>query len=104
MKVLVVEDDPSLRAFLKEGLSREGFAIDLARDGKEGLAAARGDSYDVILLDVMMPEMDGYTVLRTLRSERIDVPVIMVTSQGQERDKLAGFDGGADDYVVKPFL
>ena len=104
MKVLVVEDDVTLNSLLKQGLSKEGFSVDGAKDGKEGLRLARQNTYDLILLDVMMPEMDGYTLLRTLRTEGHSAGILMLTSQSQEEDKLMGLDGGADDYIVKPFL
>jgi DNA-binding response OmpR family regulator len=104
MRVLVVEDDKTLNTFTKTALTREGFAVDSAFTGKEGLELARSASYDIVLMDVMMPEMDGFTLLKTLRKEGKTVPVLMLTSQGQEKDKLVGFNSGADDYLVKPFL
>ncbi len=104
MKVLIVEDDPTLNSLLKQGLAKEGFTVDSAKNGKEGLSMARAAAYDLILLDAMMPEMDGFTLLRTLRTEGHAAGILMVTSQGQEHDKLMGLDGGADDYIVKPFL
>jgi DNA-binding response OmpR family regulator len=104
MRVLVVEDDKDLNTFIRTALKREGFAADPAGDGKEALALARETAYDVVLLDMMMPELDGLSVLKELRKKGDPAAILMVTSQSTERDKLAGLNGGADDYLVKPFL
>lgn len=104
MKLLLVEDDKDLSEFAREGLVREGFAVDVARNGKEALERAGENAYEVILLDVMMPHVDGYTVLRKLRAQGNPSAILLVTCKGQERDKLQGLNSGADDYIVKPFL
>ena len=99
-----VDGDKDLAEFSKDGLEREGFVVDWAPNGREALALARESAYDVILLDVMMPVLDGFAALKALRAEKNSAAVIMLTSRGAERDKLTGLDGGADDYVVKPCL
>lgn len=104
MRVLVVEDDKDLNRFIRTALKREGFACDGAPNGIAALELAQERDYDVILLDVMMPELSGLTVLKELRKKGDPAAILMVTSQSQERDKLAGLNGGADDYLVKPFL
>ena len=104
MKVLVVDDDPCLSQFLREGLSCEGFAVDLASKGREALARAAETAYDVILLDIVMPGMDGYAVLKKLRTMGISAAILMVTCKTHERDKLQALNSGADDYLVKPIL
>jgi len=103
MKILVVEDERKLAALLKKGLEENGFAVDLAFDGTEGLHQAENYAYDAILLDLMLPEIDGLTVLRTLRERRNDVPVLIVTARGEISDKVEGLNIGADDYIAKPF-
>lgn len=104
MKLLLAEDDKDLCAFAREGLIREGFAVDVARNGQEAVDLASERQYDVILLDVMMPELDGFAVLKTLRSRGYQGAVLLATCKGQERDKLKGLNSGADDYIVKPYL
>jgi DNA-binding response OmpR family regulator len=104
MRLLLVEDDKDLCDFVNEGLSREGFAVDSVGGGKEAVRFCAETSYDVVLLDVMIPEMDGFAVLKTLRGKGFKGAILLVTSKGQERDKLQGLNGGADDYLVKPFL
>jgi DNA-binding response OmpR family regulator len=104
MRVLLVEDDKDLSAFMQEGLVREGFTVTIARNGKEAVVMAEESQHDVILLDIMMPQMDGYAVLKTLRSKGNKAAVLVVTCKAQERDKLQGLNSGADDYIVKPFL
>jgi len=104
MRVLVVEDDKELNQFIRTALKREGFAADSAPNGKAALELARDTEYDVILLDVMMPELGGLSVLKELRKKGDPAAILMVTSQGSEHDKLAGLNSGADDYIVKPFL
>lgn len=103
MKVLVVEDDRRIAAALKTGLSDEGYAVDVEHDGAAGLAAAEGDSYDAIILDRMLPERDGMEVLKTLRAAGNTTPIMMLTARGAPSDIVGGLDGGADEYVVKPF-
>jgi len=104
MRLLLVEDDKDLGEFVQEGLAREGFVVDLARNGRAALDQAQEQTYDVILLDVMMPELDGLSALKKLRSKGYRGAILLVTCKGQERDKLDGLNNGADDYIVKPFL
>ena len=104
MRLLLVEDDKDLSDFVREGMSREGFVVDVAADGEEGLIRSEEADYDVVLLDVMIPKQDGYSVLKSLRSRGYKGAILLVTCKGQERDKLHGLNNGADDYVVKPFL
>lgn len=103
MRVLVVEDFPPLRLSIARGLREAGFAVDAVADGDEGLAFAETGTYDVILLDVMLPRMDGFTILGRLRAQRCPSRVLMLTARDALQDRLTGLDGGADDYVVKPF-
>ncbi len=100
--LLLVEDDESIAEPLRFGLQSEGFVVTHATTGKQGLAFARSEKPALILLDVMLPEMDGYTVVRTLRAES-SVPILMLTARGQELDRVMGLELGADDYLVKPF-
>ena len=103
VKVLVVEDSPRMAHTLRKGLAEECYAVDLAGDGPNGLAMAAGGDYDVVLLDVNLPGMDGFELVRALRRRRSDVPVVMVTARDSVDDRIRGLDGGADDYVTKPF-
>jgi DNA-binding response OmpR family regulator len=103
MRVLVVEDEAPMAASLKRGLEAEGFAVDVAGDGEEGLWLARENEYDAIVLDVMLPKVNGYVVCRTLREEEIWTPVVMLTAKDGELDEAEGLDTGADDFVTKPF-
>ncbi|MBL8175295.1 MAG: response regulator transcription factor [Bryobacterales bacterium] len=102
-KLLIVEDEVHLAEGLKDNFEFEGFAVTVARDGNEGLALAERDTPDLILLDVMLPGMDGLTVCRTLRSRGMRMPILMVTARSQEQDIIEGLEQGADDYVTKPF-
>jgi two-component system OmpR family response regulator len=102
MRILVVEDEPDLLSSLARALRDEGYAVDTAPDGEEGLYKAESADYDAIVLDVMMPKMDGWTVLAKLRKTK-KTPVLMLTARDQLRDRVKGLDGGADDYVLKPF-
>jgi len=102
-KILIVEDDESMGAALKDGFAYEGFQVTVARDGAEGLALARAGKLDLVILDVMLPKMNGLDVCRELRKEGNQVPIIMLTARGQEIDKVLGLKLGADDYVTKPF-
>jgi DNA-binding response OmpR family regulator len=104
VRLLLVEDDKDINEFVREGMAREGFVVDTATDGESALLQIQQATYDVILLDVMMPKMDGFATLKSLRSSGFKGAVILVTCKGQERDKLKGLNSGADDYVVKPFL
>lgn len=103
MRMLVVEDEANLADALRDGLMGEGFAVDVARDGLEGLHLAREHRYDAIVLDIMLPRMSGYDVCRTLRSEKIWTPVLILTAKDGEYDEADGLDLGADGYLTKPF-
>ena len=100
--ILIVDDDLDIREMLGNYFSREGYVIDYACDGEEGLRITKKKPFSLILLDVMMPKMDGYTMLVKLR-EFCDTPVILLTAKGQQMDKIKGFTKGCDDYVIKPF-
>lgn len=102
MRLLVIEDEKDLRAALEKGLREEGYAVDVAEDGDEGLFKAESWDYDAILLDVMLPVMDGWQVLERLRQKKT-TPVLMLTARDTVRDRVRGLDLGSDDYVVKPF-
>ncbi|HVO33390.1 MAG TPA: response regulator transcription factor [Elusimicrobiota bacterium] len=104
MRLLIVEDDRDLGDFMREGLEREGFLVTHLANGKDASAQIRQEPFDAVLLDVMIPGLDGYGVLKNLRSAGYRGAVILVTARGQERDKLEGLNNGADDYIVKPFL
>ncbi|HEY0215756.1 MAG TPA: response regulator transcription factor [Cellulomonas sp.] len=103
MRVLVVEDEARLAAGLRAGLEAEGFAVDVAHDGVDGLWLAQEKPYDVVLLDLMLPGLDGYQVCRRMRKAGIWVPVVMLTAMSEVEDQVEGLDVGADDYVTKPF-
>ena len=103
MRVLVVDDEVRLASSLKVGLQAEGFAVDLAGDGTDGLWLAREHAYDAIVLDLMLPGINGYKVCETLRRERNWTPVLMLTAKDGEWDQVEGLDTGADDYLTKPF-
>lgn len=103
MRVLVVEDETRLASSLKRGLEAEGFAVDVAPDGGEGLWYAREQTYDVILLDIMLPVLNGYKVCEQLRADGIWTPIIMLTAKDGEWDQVEALDTGADDYITKPF-
>lgn len=103
MRVLLVEDEARLARALQEGLNREGHAVDVAADGAEGLWFADENRYDVIVLDLMLPVVNGYEVCRRLRERKDWTPVLMLTARDADRDMVDGLDAGADDYVTKPF-
>ncbi|MFI7154889.1 response regulator transcription factor [Micromonospora chalcea] len=103
MRVLVVEDETRLAAALRRGLSAEGFAVDVAATGPAGLDAARHGEYDAMILDVMLPGLSGYEVVRRLRAEQRWLPVLMLSAKDGEYDQADGLDCGADDYLTKPF-
>jgi two-component system OmpR family response regulator len=103
MRLLVVDDEPRLAEGLKRGLEAEGFAVDVAHTGTDGLWLAREQQYAAILLDIMLPGMNGYVVCRTLRAEENWTPVLMLTAKDGEWDQVEGLDTGADDYLTKPF-
>jgi DNA-binding response OmpR family regulator len=102
-RVLVIEDNRNLATGLRNNLEIEGYQVDVAYEGATGLNLARTASPDLVILDLMLPGMDGYRVLRTLREERINTPVLILSARGEETDKVLGFHLGADDYVAKPF-
>lgn len=102
-RILVIEDNPDLAFGLRNNLEIEGYAVDVAADGAKGLAGARETQPDLIILDLMLPGMDGYRVLRALRDADLEMPVLILTARGEEADKVLGFRLGADDYVTKPF-
>ncbi|GAA3782837.1 response regulator transcription factor [Plantactinospora mayteni] len=103
MRVLVVEDEPRLAEGLRVGLVADGFAVDVATTGTDGLWLAREEPYDAIVLDLMLPGMNGYQVCRALREERIWTPILILTAKDGEWDEVEGLDTGADDYLTKPF-
>jgi two-component system, OmpR family, response regulator len=103
MRLLLVEDETRLARALSRGLSADGFAVEVAADGADGLERARHEDFDAVLLDVMLPRMSGYDVVRTLRAERNWVPVLMLSAKDGEHDQADGLDYGADDYLTKPF-
>jgi len=103
MKLLVVEDEARMVELLRKGLSEEGHTVVYARDGGEGLELARNYEFDVIILDVMMPKLNGYQVAQRLRSEHIATPLLMLTAKDSVPDLVRGLDSGADDYLTKPF-
>jgi two-component system, OmpR family, response regulator len=102
MRVLIIEDEPDLLASLAQALREEGYAVDTADNGHDGLFNAEGTDYDAIVLDVMLPGLDGWEILTRLRKTK-KTPVLMLTARDQSRDRVRGLDIGADDYVVKPF-
>ena len=102
-RILVIDDDPVLTSTLKRGLAYEGFMVDTAGTGSRGLSIARDHTPDLVVLDVMMPELDGFQVLERLRAADANLPVLMLTARDQTADQVRGFQAGADDYVAKPF-
>ena len=102
-RILIVDDDDQIRELLEFDISSSGYITDSARDGEEGLKKALENHYDLILLDVMMPKMDGFTVCKNIRLTKSNVPILLLTAKGTIIDKTTGFDLGADDYLVKPF-
>lgn len=103
MRILVVEDEHRIANMLKKGLEQERFAVDLAYDGNDGFDLASTENYDLIVLDLMLPGMDGLTICKNLRNKSLHTPILMLTAKGQTKDKVDGLDTGADDYVTKPF-
>jgi two-component system, OmpR family, copper resistance phosphate regulon response regulator CusR len=102
MRILVVEDEPKAGEYLRKGLTESGFIVDWARNGQDGLNLAQGEAYDLIVLDVMLPGMDGWQVVQELRKTH-DIPVLFLTARDDVADRIKGLELGADDYLVKPF-
>lgn len=103
MRILIVEDEHKLARLLKRGLEEESYAVDVAYDGEDGLGMAELEPYDLVLLDVMLPKLDGLAVARRLRARHRTMPILMLTARDAVDDRVAGLDSGADDYLVKPF-
>jgi heavy metal response regulator len=103
MRILVVEDEPGIANFIRQGLTEAGHAVDLAWDGREGLDYALAADYDVLVLDIMLPQMDGLALLSELRRRGNKTPTLMLTARDTVDDRVKGLDAGADDYLVKPF-
>jgi two-component system, OmpR family, response regulator len=103
MKLLIVEDDKEAAAYLKRALSEVGHTVDAASTGRSGLMLAAGETYDVIILDRMLPEIDGLAILRTIRASGVQTPVLLLTALGGIDDRVEGLEAGGDDYLVKPF-
>ena len=102
-RILIVDDDTEIRDLLEFDISSSGYFVDTAVDGLDGLNKALNNKYDLILLDVMMPKMNGFEVCKNIRQAKINVPILMLTAKGTISDKTSGFNSGADDYLVKPF-
>ena len=103
MRVLIVEDHLKMAGLIRRGLQKEGMAADLAGNGEDALGRAQATEYDAIILDLMLPGIDGFEVCRRLRDEGVWTPILMLTARDAVRDRVAGLDGGADDYLTKPF-
>lgn len=102
MRILIVEDEPKMASYLRKGLTEASFTVDIAADGREGLFLALHEDFDLVVLDVMLPELDGREVLKRLRAEK-QTPVLLLTARDTVEDKVAGLELGADDYLAKPF-
>lgn len=102
-KVLIIEDEQSILKLLSYNLEQEGYEVESSMDGAEGLQMALADDYDMLLLDLMLPSMDGMDVCRNLRQAKVEIPIIMLTAKDTEIDKILGLEIGADDYITKPF-
>lgn len=103
MRVLIIEDEKNLTKVLKKGLEENSFAVEVCHDGEEGMYRAETYPFDAVILDIMLPKLDGLSVLQRLREKQISVPVIMLTAKGEVSDRVAGLNTGADDYLPKPF-
>ena len=103
MKVLVVEDEVKVSNFIMRGLEEEGYTVEAAEDGKKGLELIRSKAYDIVLLDLMIPELDGLEVLKEMRRDEIETPVLIITAKSTKEDVIKGLDTGSDDYLTKPF-
>ena len=103
MRLLLIEDEPKTVAYLKKGLTENGFVVDIAMDGEEGQFLAVQQAYDLIILDVMLPKVDGWTLITNLRRQNIDTPVLFLTAKDSVQERVKGLELGADDYLIKPF-
>ena len=103
MKILLVEDEKKVASFIKKGLEEEYYTVDVVYDGKEGLKLALGEEYDLMIMDVMLPFKDGFTLVKEIRAEKNNTPILLLTAKDSVEHKVAGLDSGADDYLTKPF-
>ncbi len=103
MKILIVEDEKKVATFIKKGLENEGFVVSIEYDGKKGLEKAFNESYDIIILDLMLPKLDGFTILKEIRKQGINTKVLILTAKANVQNRIQGLNLGADDYLVKPF-
>lgn len=103
MRLLIIEDEPKTASYLKKGLSENGFIVDIAPDGEEGIFLSTTGSYDLIILDVMLPKIDGWSVLSSIRHKGLQTPVLFLTAQDSVNNRVKGLELGADDYLIKPF-
>jgi heavy metal response regulator len=103
MRILVVEDEKKVASFIKKGLEEDYYSVDVALDGREGSRLALSEEYDLIILDIMLPFIDGISILKNIRNEKNPIPVLMLTAKDNVEDKVLGLDAGADDYLSKPF-
>lgn len=103
MKILIIEDELKIASALRRGLVREGYAVDAVYDGEQGLSSASDPEYDVIVLDRMLPGKDGVAIIRELREQLVQTPILMLTARSHTTDRIEGLDAGADDYLIKPF-
>ncbi len=103
MRILIVEDEHRIANSIKKGLEQENYAVDIAYTGNDGYDLASTEDYDLIILDLMLPQIDGVTLCKKLRQEKIHTPILILTAKGQVQDKIIGLDSGADDYLTKPF-
>jgi two-component system copper resistance phosphate regulon response regulator CusR len=103
MRILIIEDEQKVAAFLRKGLEQEGYAVDVANDGEEGVYQAEAFDYDALILDLMLPKMSGLEILKKVRARKPALPVLILTAKGTVEEKVAGLDAGASDYLVKPF-
>jgi heavy metal response regulator len=103
MRILIIEDELKVAVFVRKGLEQEGYAVDVAHDGEEGLYQAENFDYDAMILDVMLPKVSGLEVLKKIRQRNLSLPVLILTAKGSVEEKVAGLDSGANDYLVKPF-
>ncbi len=103
MRILVVEDEKKIASFIERGLKEQHYTIDVAHDGERGSFLANVNEYDLIILDIMLPRIDGLSLCREIRNKKLEVPILMLTARDKVKDKVRGLEGGADDYLTKPF-